>query len=251
MTAPLASPLFPSWQCSAIGPPGCSFRTSTAGVHRSAGITRLHRSRPLPTSVIATSPVMYSRPSPGAQPRRCGSLRFLHQPLDARRPLSPRRIDRLHVPALHRPYWLHPLWRDDHPRLSSRGRNRFTLAHYGSHRSPTQASTVRLPDTIAKSATCCRLLHGRSFQSTRLVRLGLTHRRAQRRREMLVNWMFLREQLGVWLSGLCYSSASLRPQRSPREMLQHFAGSDRRYNQKNEETDIRHGKTPDAVVNTR
>ena len=37
---------------------------------------------------------------------------------------------------------------------------------------------------------------------------------------MQVNWMFLREHLDVWLSGLCYFSASQRPQRpqrSPRE----------------------------------
>ena len=62
------------------------------------------------------------------------------------------------------------------------------------------------------------LLTIRSFFGSQTT-ISLRARRTQRRRESQVNRLFLREQLDVLLSGLCYSSASLRPQRSPREML--------------------------------
>jgi hypothetical protein len=70
--------------------------------------------------------------------------------------------------CLRRPCWLHLNWQVGHPRTSSRGRNRFTLAHYGSYRAPLWASPRRLSGRSAKSATCLTgISHGRILSSNK------------------------------------------------------------------------------------
>ena len=126
-----------------------------AGILRSTGITRL-RSYYDPLRLPTAQPHRLFIPGSvsGHNPRAAdlsGSVTFLS--MRAVRS-HPGELDHCTCLCLRRPYWLHPSWRADRSHLSYRGRIRFTLAHYGSHRAPPQAPPRRLPDHDARSATC-------------------------------------------------------------------------------------------------
>ncbi len=129
---------------SAIGSPCCSLSIPSAGVRRSAGITRLPRYHdPLRLPPMQPSRLCIPETLMGTTPAST-DLSGSSTVLSIRAVRShPGGSDDCTCLGLRRPCWLHHLWQVGHPRSSWRGRNRFTLAHCGSHRSPLWAPPRR------------------------------------------------------------------------------------------------------------